>query len=174
MRFPTSSSPVESNTTILRASWPRSTTTLLHLLRSWSNNSSLLRYSTVMIGREIHPSTTLRWRDHSRFVSRKKLNCPYTCFSGAGMLKFTGDSTVVDGSVVVEYGEVVTVCIAVRAWIFSVGSVDDGGIKATGWIFHLNDGGEWKRGISVEIEIQHCEVWVCYDSVMKIWREKYI
>lgn len=132
MRFPTSSSPVESNTTILRASWPRSTTTLLHLLRSWSNNNSLLRYATVMIGREIHPSSTLRRRDHSRFVCWKKLNCPYNSFAGAGVLKLTGDSTVVDGSVVVEYGEVVTVRIAVRAWTFSVGSVDDGGIKATG------------------------------------------
>jgi hypothetical protein len=83
------------------------------------------------------------------------------------MLKFTGDCSVVNETVfvvvvvVVEYGEVVSVGIAVRGRIFSVGGVDDGGIKATG-AFHLSGGGEWESvviesGMSVEIEIQHCE-----------------
>lgn len=170
MRFPSSRSPIESNATVLRTPRPRSTTTLLHLLRPWSNNN-LLRHATVMIGRETHPVSTIRRRD-SRFISRKKLNCPYTSFSGARVLKLTGEvSVVVDRTVVavVEYSEVVSIGFAVRAWILSVGGVDDGGIKAAG-AFHLR-GREWKsvvveNGISVEIEIQHCEIRVCYDSVM--------
>lgn len=179
MRFPSSGSPVESNAAILRAPRPRSPTTLLHRLWPWSNN--LLRHATVMFRRHIHPSVT-RGRRDSRVGGRKKLNGPKV--SGTGELKCSGGcSGVVDGDVtvsvivvVVEYGEAVSVGITVRAWIFGVGGVDDGGIEAAG-AFHLS-GGERKSvvvggGIGVEVEIQHCErkresgVRVCYDSVKK-------